>query len=121
MQEFGGQASLARSAKLDGERVEAIILAASEARKAEYEDILREAERFRIHLGREREHREFTFAELQELEADVGKLQRWAGQVQDRDFVGLDEALTVREALAQCEAELSAFMEQAYENEERVL
>ena len=121
VREFGGEVSLARGARLDRERVEMIVAAASEARKGEYDDILREIDRFRVHVRREREHREFTFAELHELEADVNKLQRWADQVKERDFVGLGEAKTVANSLNQCEAELSAFMEQAYQNEKRAL
>lgn len=121
VKELGGQATLVRSARLDGERIEAIIAAASAARQAEYRDILKEAGRFQAHLRREREHREFSFAELQELEADHGKLQRWAAQVRERDFVGLEEAQRVEELLERCDAELSAFAEEAYRHEEREL
>jgi hypothetical protein len=81
VKELDGQATLVRGARLDGERVERIVKEASAARKAEYDDILGETERFRAHVLREREHREFTFGELQELEADLNKLQRWSAQV----------------------------------------
>jgi hypothetical protein len=116
---FDGQATLVRSARLDGERAEAVIVEAAAARAAEYVDILREVGRFQAHLRREREHREFTFAELQELEADMSKLQRWAAQVKERDFAGLEKGKEVDEALARCEAELTSFAEEAYEQEER--
>jgi chromosome segregation ATPase len=121
VKELGGQATLVRSARLDGERAEAVLSEASAARSAEYDDILREVERFRAHLRREREHRDFTFGEVQELEADLGKLQRWAGQVKERDFVGLEKVDEVEEALTRCEAELTSFTEEAYEQEEREL
>ncbi|MEZ4503176.1 MAG: Chromate resistance protein ChrB [Dehalococcoidia bacterium] len=117
--ELGGRATLVRSALVDGERAEAVIAEAAAARDAEYEDILREIDRFRAHLQREREHREFTFGELQELEADVGKLQRWSAQVQGRDFTAVGKAAEVDEALARCEAELAAFADETYEQEHR--
>jgi hypothetical protein len=121
IQEFGGQATLVRAARLDGERAEALVAESAASRTREYDDILREAGRFQAHLGRERDHREFTFGELQELEADLDKLRRWAGQVRDRDFAGLEQASEVDMALAACEAELTSFAEETYEREERGL
>jgi hypothetical protein len=121
VKELGGQATLVRSAHLDGERTEAVMSEAASARDAEYEDILREIARFWAHLERERQHREFSFREVQEIEADLGKLQRWTTQVKDRDFTGLKKAKEVEEALARCEAELTAFAEEAFEEEERAL
>ncbi len=119
--ELGGQATLVRSGRLDGERGGAILTAASVARAAEYGEIAKEAGRFQEHIRREREHRELTFAELQELEADLVKLQRWLGQVQERDFIGLDEAEHASTALAKCEADLSAFADEAFDHAEREL
>jgi hypothetical protein len=116
--ELGGHASLVRSARLDSERVETIVAEAAAARTGEYDDILREIGRFLAHLRREREHREFSFREVQEIEADLGKLQRWAAQVKERDFIGLVKANDVEEALTQCEEELASFADQAYEQEE---
>lgn len=121
VKELGGQATLVRSGQLDGERIEAIVTAAANARQTEYDDIHKEAARFQAHIRREREHREFTFAELQELEADLAKLQRWLAQVKERDFANLDEAKRIDEVLSRCEADLSAFAEDAYEHEERDL
>jgi hypothetical protein len=119
VKELGGQATVVRSAGLEGERAEAVIVEAASARAAEYADILREVERFRAHLRREREHREPSFEEVQELEADLGKLQRWAVQVRERDFVGVEKLADVETALAECEEELASFADAAYEQEER--
>ena len=119
--ELGGQATLVRSASLDEQRAEAVIAEAATARAAEYEDILGEVGRFHAHLRRERQHREFTFREVQEIEADLGKLQRWTTQVKERDFTGLERAKEVDEALAGCEAELASFAEEAFRQEERSL
>ena len=119
--QLGGKATLVRSAQLDDARAEAIIAESAAARAAEYDDVLREASRFQAHLQREREHREFTFAEVQELEADLGKLQRWASQIKDRDFAGLAITAEVDEALDACEAELTSFAEEAYGREGQAL
>jgi chromosome segregation ATPase len=121
VKELGGQATLVRSARLERERAETIMAQATAARAAEYDDILREIGRFESHMRRERQHREFTFAECQELEADIGKLQRWAGQVKERDFAGLEKGQDVDDALAQCEAELTPLAEEAHEQAEREL
>lgn len=112
--EFGGQATLLEDARLDPARAEAIAAEAAAARTAEYEEIGREAEGFLAHVAREREHREFTFAEVEELEADLLKLNRWAEQVRARDHFGSLAACSVAAVLERGEAALGAFLDETF-------
>src|SRR5919109_4599504 len=118
VQEFGGQVTLVRAAQLDPARAEAVIAQAHTARAAEYAEVAREAERLVAHIWREREHREFTFAELEELEADLSKLKRWSEQIHARDYFGVEEARQVDGLLARCEEELASFLEETFRQEE---
>ncbi len=116
--EFGGQATLVENVQLDPERTAAIQTQARAARAAEYKEIAREAERFLAHAQREREHREFTFAELEEIEEDLSKLKRWVKQVGDRDHFGATEAQSVDQLLGRCDAAVASFLEEAFDNDE---
>lgn len=118
VEEFGGEATLVEAAQLDAKRAEALTAASRTARAGEYRELAGEAEGFLAHVRRETEHREFTFAELEELEADLGKLTRWTGQVRARDYFGGTNAEEVSALLAQCEVELAAFLETAAREDE---
>src|SRR5215207_2681394 len=112
--EFEGQATLVENARLDPGRAAAIAAEASAGRTAEYEEIGREGEGFLAHIARERDHREFTFAEVEELEADLLKLKRWAEQVRARDHFGSPAAGPVAAALERGEAALGAFLDETF-------
>lgn len=115
--EFGGQATLVEKAELDPERAVAIRAQARSARDEEYREIIREGEGFLAHAEREREHREFTFAELEEIEEDLGKLRRWIDQVRARDWFKAADDTPVDELLARCDAAIASFLEEAYGND----
>ncbi len=116
--ELGGLATLARSAELDDARTAWLLNTAGEARVAEYEDIRNEITAFLAHIRREQEHRDFSFTELEELDQDLTKLRRWSIQIASREFSASPAATAVSELLAQCEAELGTFLEEAYRQEE---
>jgi hypothetical protein len=97
--------------RLDPCRVEWLESRSRGARAEEYADVAGEAERVLEHVAHETEHREFTFAELEKLEADLAKLKRWTEQVRGRDHfeAGPDEHLQT--LLDRCENALGAFLD----------
>ena len=105
---FGGEATLVEGARLDPARAEALVARSRAERAGEYAEVGREAERFLAHVRRERAHREFTIAELGQLEADLGKLRRWLGQVRARDHFGADDLGRAEELLRRCDAALAS-------------
>jgi hypothetical protein len=117
IEEFGGQATRIQDARLDSARADAIVDAARQARAQEYEEIAREAEQLLSHVQRETEHRDFTFAEVEELDADLGKLRRWTDQVNARDYFGAIEAERVEQLLRECDDALASFAEEASNQE----
>jgi uncharacterized protein YdbL (DUF1318 family) len=117
VEEFEGQATVISAAHLEQPRATEAVRQFQTARAEEYAEIAREAERLLEHVARETEHRDFTFAELEELEQDLGKLKRWYAQVQQRDYFPAASALEVDELLRRCELELSAFLERAADHE----
>jgi hypothetical protein len=108
--EFEGQVTLVEAARLDPVRAEWVVNQSRTARAAEYADVAREAEQLLAHVAREVEHREFTFGELEELEADLGKLTHWAAQVQARDYFGDGPDGRLVHLLERCERALAGFL-----------
>ncbi|MBI4491205.1 MAG: hypothetical protein HY690_00215 [Chloroflexi bacterium] len=113
VEEFGGQATVVQAGQLDPTRAEWVAARARADRASEYGEIAREAERFLEHVRQEIEHREFTFAELEELEADLGKLKRWFQQVRSRDYFGVEASSGLEALLNRCDEALAVFLERA--------
>jgi hypothetical protein len=114
VREFEGETTVVTGATFDAARGEAVVAAFKAARAAEYAEVTREAARLLEHIARETNHRDFTFAELEELEEDLGKLTRWSNQVRARDYFP-DAATTasIEQLLAQCASALADFLEAA--------
>jgi hypothetical protein len=58
------------------------------ARDAEYAEVVERARALGVELERESERGKFTFAEVEENEADLAKLRRWLAAVEARDLFG---------------------------------
>ena len=113
VEEFGGEATLVTEATLDPSRSAALVEQFRAARADEYREIGVEADRLLEHIAREVEHRQFTYTELEELEADLNKLRRWTEQVLSRDYFGNGPPESLQEAFKRCESALAAFLETA--------
>jgi uncharacterized protein YdbL (DUF1318 family) len=118
VEEFGGQATLVSGARLEAARSTALVEHFRAARAAEYQEIAGEADRLLEHVARETEHREFTYAELEELESDLAKLRRWTDQVVARDYFGDGPPADLRDVLDRCEQALGSFLEAAAAQEQ---
>ena len=104
---------LVEGAVLDASRVAALEAEFRTARAEEYAEIRREAEQLLAHIARETEHREFTYAELEELEQDLGKLKRWTDQVHARDYFAESSYFEIQALLDRCDGALEIFLDQA--------
>jgi hypothetical protein len=114
IQEFEGEATLVEGARIEPSRAAWLVERSQASRAEEYADIAHEAQRLLEHVARETEHREFTFAELEELDADLGKLKRWTAQVRQRDYFGAgEEDERVQTLLDRCDHALGAFVEES--------
>lgn len=118
IEEMEGHAFVVEGAHLDADRADALKNQFRAGRAEDYADISREAEQFLDHIARETEHREFTYAELEELEQDLSKLKRWTDQVRERDYFGESSYAAVQTLLEQCERALDAFLDKASEQAE---
>ena len=112
---MGGSAVLMRGEALVGE---AEVLAAFQAaRDDEYEEIVDRCRDFLAHVEKEHVAAHFTFAELEENEVDLVKLQNWFAKVRDRDAFGAPGRTEAESALAECATALEVYAARVYEEE----
>ncbi len=113
--EMNGTAVLFRAAALGGE---ADVRAAFQAaRNDEYDEIVDRCGDFLAQLEKEYVAQHFTYAELEENEVDLVKLQNWLTKVNERDAFHASGRQAVLDALAKCEAALEDYASRVYQEE----
>jgi hypothetical protein len=84
------------------------------ARDEEYAELRGQCERFMVHVQHATDTERFTFAEVEELEEEISKLERWLGEIRSRDlFTSPQAALTANEIEKGRQA-LAQFTERAF-------
>ncbi|PZS19524.1 MAG: ChrB domain-containing protein [Acidimicrobiales bacterium] len=113
--EMSGTAVLLSCDALAGESE--ILAAFQAARDDEYEEIVDRARDFLIQVEKEHVAEHFSYAELEENEVDLAKLQSWFAKVRGRDAFSAPGREATEEALARCEVSLEAYAAQVYARE----
>jgi hypothetical protein len=113
--EMSGTAALLSCRVLAGEpEVRAAFQA---ARDDEYEEIVDRCEDFLAQVQKEYAAHHFTYAELEENEVDLVKLQNWLARVRDRDVFGAAGREPAEQALARCDKSLEDYAARVYAEE----
>ena len=107
--EYGGEVSLLSTVSPDERWEDALLARFNQARDAEYAEIIENVERFEDEIKRERGKGRFTFAQLEDIEGDWEKLQRWYERIVARDFFTALSRLATDDALSRGQAALEAF------------
>jgi hypothetical protein len=115
--EFDGEASLLTTASPDAEWEARVIAGFNAIRDEEYDEIAENEERFEDEVHRETRKEKFTFAELEDLEADWEKLKRWMAKVQERDFFSSPGSQEAEARLAEGAKLLEEFTRKVYARE----
>lgn len=110
--EMAGTAVLLRCEALAGE--DEVVASFQAARDDEYEEIVDRAKDFLVQVDKEHKADHFTYAELEENEVDLVKLQNWLAKVRARDTFAAPGRKAAEEALAACEASLEEYASQVY-------
>jgi leucyl-tRNA synthetase len=86
-------------------------------RDEEYTELVERCEALLAELTRETAKMKFTFAELEENEDDLQKLENWLVRIKARDHVGGECAKEAARAIQACRKALKAFAESVYARE----
>ncbi|MDA8044306.1 MAG: ChrB domain-containing protein [Actinomycetota bacterium] len=113
--EMGGTAVLMESEALVGEAD--VRSAFQAARHDEYEEIVDRCQDFLAQVEKEHVAEHFSFAELEENEVDLVKLQNWFEKVRARDTFGSPGRAEAEQALARCAVALEGYASKVYEVE----
>ena len=113
--DMGGTAVLLSCAVLAG--AQDVHAAFQAARDDEYEEIVDRCEDFLAQVQKEHVAGHYTFAELEENEVDLEKLQRWLDRVRQRDVFGAGGRQAAEQALERCAGSLEEYAARVYAEE----
>lgn len=117
IEEMGGEASLLSTSSQSPAWEERTIAGFNRARDEEYNEVVENEERFEDEIRRETRKEKFTFAEMEDMEADWEKLKRWHERVVARDFFGAPGRQEAEARLEEGERMLEGFNRRVYEHE----
>ena len=100
--------------------VQDVLSAFQAARDDEYEEIVDRCTDFLAQVEKEHAARHYTFAELEENEVDLDKLQKWFARVRQRDVFGVAGRLAAEKALATCKDSLEGYAAKVFAEEKDV-
>ncbi|MBN1318997.1 MAG: hypothetical protein JXA42_26175, partial [Anaerolineales bacterium] len=86
-------------------------------RDEEYAEFCERCEALLTELDKESGREKFTFAELEETEEDLKKLNNWLNKILARDFAGGNQRQDAMGKIEQCRKVYTAFARQVYEAE----
>lgn len=114
-----GEATLAQLNFLNTNDEEFIISEFQKARNEEYEEIMEQSERVIYELEREMQKGKFTFAEIEENEEEMTKIQRWMDKVTGRDFFEASGRSAALEMIEKARKMLNEYSDKVYERENK--
>lgn len=113
----GGSGTIFIAAPLDAAYSEALITRFRDERDQEYAEFSERAREFLGELAKETRSAKFTFAELEENEHDLRRLEGWLQKIQARDYFQGKRAPEAFDALTACREALDGFTRAVYARE----
>lgn len=89
------------------------------ARDAEFAELIERSQGVIDELEKEGARGKFTFAEVEENEADIAKLRRWLRRIQYRDLFGAGSREAAEAAIEAAQAKLNTFVKIASAREDQ--
>lgn len=113
--ELGGDAVILESAALDRAQEDKIVARFTADRDDAYREFIDKCDDFEAEIAKETAARHFTYAELEENDVDLKKLQGWLEKIKKLDFYGGGLAGEAAERLKRCESLLDGYARQVFE------
>jgi hypothetical protein len=85
------------------------------ARNEEYAELQGQCSKFILHVEHATLTERYTFSEIEELEEEIGKIERWLQEIRARDLLGSPDYEVSAEAIQNCRVLLQQFIERAFE------
>jgi len=113
--EMGGESVILETSALDRSQKEKVVARFMADRDEEYREFLSRCDDFEAEIAKETAARHFTYAEIEENDVDVKKLQSWLGKIRKLDFYGATLAAEAEKRLRNCEALLETYAKRVFE------
>lgn len=113
--EMAGDSVLLETVALDRVQRDKVVARFKADRDEEYQEFLEKCKDFEAEIAKETAANHFTYAELEENDVDLKKLQSWLEKIRKLDFYGATLATEAQQRLQACEARLDAYAQQVFE------
>lgn len=113
--EMGGEAVILETVALDRAQEDKVIARFKADRDEQYREFLGRCADFEGEIAKEVAINKFTYAELEEEDTDLRKLQGWLEKIQKLDFYGAALAGEASERLRACEALLDSYARRVFD------
>lgn len=113
--EMDGECVLLETAALDRAQEQKVISRFRADRNEAYQEFLGRCADFEAEIAKETANKHFTYAELEENDVDLKKLQVWLGKIRGLDFYGAALADAAQAGFEKCQLLLETYAQQVYE------
>jgi hypothetical protein len=113
--EMGGEAVILETIALDRAQEEKVVARFKSDRDEQYREFIGRCADFEAEIAKERATNKFTYAELEEEDTDLKKLQSWLDKIRKLDFYGATLAEEAAARLRGCEELLDAYARQVFD------
>ncbi|MCE1253104.1 MAG: hypothetical protein LWX83_06090 [Anaerolineae bacterium] len=115
----GGSSKTFLANSFDDDTETTIIQRFLEDRAEEYAELKEQCADFLAELDKENQRQNFSFAEYEENEEDLNKLENWFNKIKQRDFLGGEYRLSAEEWLEKCRAQFQQFATAVFMQEDQ--
>lgn len=113
--EMGGESVILETVALDKSQEDKVVSRFKADRDEEYREFLGKCADFEDEIAKETAANHFTYAELEENDVDLKKLQSWLEKIRKLDFYGATLLLESEQRLKACEALLDTYAQRVFE------
>ncbi|HHV79460.1 MAG TPA: chromate resistance protein ChrB [Firmicutes bacterium] len=117
IREAGGESICLLATGLDESENEKIIQKFNFQRDQEYGEVIEQCQAFLEEICRETDRQNFSFAELEENQSNLERLETWFERISGRDFFGSKQKDVAASWLERCRSALERFASTVYERE----
>jgi KaiC/GvpD/RAD55 family RecA-like ATPase len=113
--EMGGEAVILETIALDRNQEDKVVARFKADRDEAYREFLDKCVDFEGEIAKETKAQHFTYAELEENDVDLKKLQDWLEKIKKLDFYGATLIAEAEEGLRKCEGLLDAYAQRVFD------
>jgi uncharacterized protein YciU (UPF0263 family) len=113
--EAKGESVILETAALDRTQQDRVVARFKADRDEAYAEFVDKCDDFEREVAKEIDARHYTYAELEENDVDLKKLQGWLAKIEKLDFYGAQRAEEARTRLKGCEAVLDDYARRVFD------